>query len=68
MCLAQQASHASYGSLYNIFTKYLLPNLMSTVFEEYHLDLQLVLILVLFSLILMFCLKKKNIFCFSVSF
>ena len=68
MCLAQQTSPASYGSVYNIFTKYPLPNLISTVFEEYHLELQLVLLLVLFSLILIFCLKKKNIFCFSVSF
>ena len=68
MCLAQQASPASYGSVYNIFPKYPLPNLTSTVLEEYHLELQLVLILVLFSLILIFCLKKKNIFCFSVSF
>ena len=41
---------------------------MSAVLEEYHLDLQLFLILVLFSLILIFCLQKKNIFCFSVSF
>ena len=39
---------------------------MSTVLEEYHLKLQLVLILVLFSLILIFCLEKKNIFFFSV--
>ena len=68
MCLAQQASPASYGSVYNIFTKYPLPNLMSTALEEYHLELQLVLILVLFSFILIFCLKKKYIFCFSVSF
>ena len=33
---------------------------MSTVLEEYHLDLQLFLILVLSSLILIFCLQKKN--------
>ena len=31
-------------------------NLMSTVFKEYHLYNSLILILVLFSLILMFCL------------
>ena len=68
MCLAQQVSPASYGSVYNIFTKYPLPNLMSTALEEYHLELQLVLILVLLSFILIFCLKKKYIFCFSVSF
>ena len=43
---------------------------MSTVLEEYHLELQLVLILVLFSLILIFCLEKKNFFfqCFILIF
>ena len=75
MCLAQQASRASYGSVYNIFTKYPLPNLMSTVLEEYHSELQLVLILVLLYCFLWFwyfVLKRKiffaSVFYFDFSF
>ena len=55
------------------FTAYLLPNLMSTVFEEYHLQIHLFWFSSCFLyLILIFCLWQKikllNAFCFSVLF